>query len=77
MERNKADTFGIDGNMWYLLWGENIQEGTAIFKRTLGEIRSAHQDICDRPLDTGNRYIDVLAAPPTTPEQYSEVFGAI
>lgn len=77
MEKNKADTFGIDGNMWYILWGNNLQEGTPIFKRTLGEIRQAHEDISGKVLSTGNRYIDKLAGADITPEKYTEVFATI
>ncbi len=60
--------FGIDGNMFYLLWGDNLQSGHSYFARTIGEIRSYHQKCAGRPLLTGNNMVDILASDDKTPE---------
>lgn len=61
-------TFGIDGNKFYLLWGDDLQTGHAFFARSLGEIRDYHLKYAKYPLNTGNHMIDILAGDDKTPE---------
>lgn len=77
MQKNKADTVGIDGNQWYLLWGDNLQTSDSYFARTIGEIRAFHKEHCGRELATGNKWVDFLAHSGVTPEQYQEAYVSL
>ncbi len=62
--------FGIDGDMFYLLWGDNLQAGHSFFARTIGEIRKYHLKYTNRQFLIGNDMIDVLAGDDKTPEDF-------
>ncbi len=70
-------TFGIDGDKFYLLWGDNLQTGHSFFADTIGEIRDYHLKYANRPLKTGNNIIDVLMHKDKTAKEYSEVYATV
>jgi hypothetical protein len=50
MKTNPYRTFGIDGNMFYLMSGDDLMMGQNFFARTLGEMRQHVADTSDRRL---------------------------
>lgn len=64
---------GVDGDKWYILWGENLQDGHSYFARTIGEIRDYHKLRTDLPLNVGNNWIDTLIGNDKTPADIEEL----
>lgn len=65
--KHEVPTIGIDGDQWYILFGDNLQKGHAYFAKTFGEIRKLVEAETGRELGKFNNILDGMTA-----EQYKE-----